>query len=68
VVLVVVVCLFDEVLFVFDGGACAFFFPFSLFVFFFFSDLLFQPFDAFAAAAAATLDDSLVYPKIESIY
>jgi hypothetical protein len=48
-----------EVLFVFDVVAWPFFF-----VFFFLSDLLFQPFDVFdAAAAAAPLDPSLVYEK-----
>jgi hypothetical protein len=41
----------------FDAGAGPFFF-----VFFFLSDLLFQPFDVFdAAAAVAPLDASLVY-------
>jgi len=57
-VLIVVDCLFAEVLFVFDGVAWPFFF-----VFFFLSDLLFQPFDVFDAAAAAPLDPSLVYEK-----
>jgi hypothetical protein len=44
-------CLFDGALFVFEGIGCPFFFPLSLFVFFFLSDLLFQPFDELPVAA-----------------
>ncbi len=55
----VIDCLFDEVFIGFDDDV----WPFFL-VFFFLSDLLFQPLDVFdAAAAAAALDVSLVFTK-----
>jgi len=61
-VLIVVDCLFAEILFVFDVVAWPFFF-----VFFFLSDLLFQPFDVFDAAAAAAFGVSLVFTKTKGI-
>jgi hypothetical protein len=54
--------LFDEVLAGFDDGVGPFFF-----VFFFLSDLLFQPFDVFDAAAAAAFGVSLVFTKKRNI-
>ncbi len=59
----VIDCLFAEVLAGFDDGVWPFFF-----VFFFLSDLLFQPFDVFdAAAAAAAFGVSLVFTKKRNI-
>jgi hypothetical protein len=45
-------CLLDELLCDFDDDDCPFFFPLSLLVFFFLSDLLFQPLDEVLVVAA----------------